>query len=126
MVRDLLNACPSWLDTSTITFGLAEELLLREADPLPRPVRDSGVFRFLFEHRMAHCLDRYRQMCFWMAAYWEAAGEIDLSRAAVTIGLQLADPQHAVPSHPFATELMTRSLVNAQRILCAGDDPRSP
>lgn len=124
MVRDLLDACPSWLDSSPITFGLAEELQLREADPTPRPDRDSGAFRFLFEHRLAHSLERYRQMLFWMAAFWEAADENDLSHAAVTIGLQLADPQHAVPSHPFATELMTRSLLNAQQRLRAGDDPR--
>jgi hypothetical protein len=111
---EVLDACPGWLDASALTFELAEEIFLREGRVTPDPERDSGAFRFLFEHRIVHRLERYRRMLLWMAWFWGAGGEQDLARSAQILSWQLSDEQYAVPAHPFALALTARSLDAAQ------------
>jgi hypothetical protein len=110
----VLSACPSWLDRSTLTFQLAEEISLREAKCKADPARDAGAYRFLFEHRLIHQLEVYRRMLWWMAGLWNSSGEHRLSHAALALAAQLSDEQFAVPSHPFTVQLTTRSLRAAQ------------
>jgi hypothetical protein len=112
---ELFDACPSWLDDSPLTHELAEEIYLREGRITASPERDAGAFRFLFEHRILRRLELYRRMLLWMAWFWTCAGELELSASARILGAQLADEQYAVPFHPFATVLMSRSLEAAQR-----------
>jgi hypothetical protein len=116
----VLDACPSWLDDSPLTFELAEEIFLREGRITACPERDAGAFRFLFEHRLIHRLELYRRMLLWMAWFWTCGGEQELVSSARLLGAQLADEQFAVPSQPFATLLTARSLEAAQRRLVTG------
>jgi hypothetical protein len=109
----VLNACPDWLDTSPLTYELAEEIRLREGAATPDPRRDAGAYRFLFEHRLRGELERYRRMLLWMAWYWQSAGDVDLARSALTLSWQLSDAQNVVPGHPFTLALTTRSLAAA-------------
>jgi hypothetical protein len=111
----VLDACPTWLDESPLTLELAEELLLREGRVTADPRRDAGAFRFLFEHRIIHRLELYRRMLLWMAWFWTCGGHHELAASARVLGVQLADEQYAVPSHPFATVLIARSLEAPQR-----------
>jgi hypothetical protein len=125
-VHALFESCPSWLDASSLTFDLAEEIRLREDRPasLPDPDRDAGLYRYLFEHRIIHRLELYRRMLLWMASVWKASARVELSRTALALASQLSDEQCAVPSHPFAVELTTRSLTEAQGLLRTPLDPR--
>jgi hypothetical protein len=116
-VDEVLDRCPTWVDTSPLTFDLAEEILLREGQPAADPDRDAGVYRFLFEHRLINRLELYRRMLFWMAWLWKCADEALLSATAFAVLSQLSDNQYAVPSHPFTGGVTTRSLLSAQRIL---------
>ncbi len=125
-VAEVLDACPSWLDNSPLTFELAEELLLRWDGAPPDPDRDAGAYRFLFEHRLRGQLELYRRMLSWMGWLWQAAGATELARSALTLVEQLSDPQHVVPAHPFTAALSTRSLAAAQQALRLGFDPRKP
>ncbi len=123
-VDDLLDACPDWVDRSPLTYDLAEEMTLRlGGDPLD-PRRDAGAYRYLFEHRIAARLELFRRMLLWNAAAWHASDRIDLGQTALALAWQLADPQHAVPSHPFTVAYTTRSLHAAQKALKEGLDPR--
>ncbi len=110
----VLDACPSWLDRSALTFELAEEIALREGRSTPDAVRDAGAYRYLFEHSLSRRLELYARMLLWMAWLWHAAGQSELARSAFALGSQLADEQYAVPSHPFTMALATRSLQAAQ------------
>jgi hypothetical protein len=121
----VLEACPSWLDLSPLTFELAEEIWLREGRATVDPERDAGAYRFLFEHRLIDRLELYRRMLSWMAWLWKCLGAIDLSSSALALAWQLADLQYAVPSHPFTVELTTRSFMAAQDRLGSDADPRS-
>ena len=123
-IRALLDACPTWLDRSSLTFELAEEICLREGRPAADPDRDAGAYRYLFEHRLVHRLELYRRMLLWMAWLWKFTGPAELSRSALALAGQLSDEQYAVPSHPFAVELTTRSLRAAQAHLRTDADPR--
>ncbi len=120
----ILEACPSWVDRSALTFDLAEEIALRSGEAPPDPRRDSGAYRYLFEHRLNGRLEHYRRLLLWMASFWNASGDPDLARSALTLAWQLSDPQHAVPGHPFPIALATKSLAAAQADLRAGRDPR--
>ncbi|WP_406693687.1 hypothetical protein V5E97_21890 [Singulisphaera sp. Ch08] len=121
----VLDACPSWLDDSPLTYELAEEIALREgAEALPNPKRDAGAYRFLFEHRLFGQLELYRRMLYWMASFWQAGGREYLGQSALALAGQLSDAQHSVPSHPFTVALSTRSLATAQENLRQGIDPR--
>jgi hypothetical protein len=120
----VLDACPTWIDSSPLTFELAEEILLREGRVASDPERDSGAFRFLFEHGLIHHLELYRRMLLWMAWFWTCSGQADLAESAGILAWQLADEQFAVPSHPFAAGLMARSLDEAQARLETNTDPR--
>ena len=122
---EILDACPDWLDRSPLTFELAEELFLREGRIEPDSERDSGAFRFLFEHRIIHRMECYRRMLLWMAWFWGAGGEQDLARSAQVLAWQLSDEQYAVPSHPFAVALTARSLDAAQAQFGTAVDPRA-
>ena len=123
--RAILDACPDWVDTSALTFDLAEEIALRSGGKLPPdPIRDAGAYRYLFEHHLAARLEHYRRMLLWMASFWQASGDPELGRSALALAWQLADPQHAVPGHPFTVALTTRSLLAAQAHLGQGIDPR--
>jgi hypothetical protein len=122
----VLDACPSWLDRSPLTFELAEEISLREGPSAPDPDRDSGAYRFLFEHLLIHRLELYRRMLFWMAWVWQGSGWAELARSACALACQLSDEQYEVPSHPFTVALSTRSLEAAQARLRTAEDPRSP
>ncbi len=121
----VLDACPSWLDSSPLTFELAEEIWLRERRTTADPDRDAGAYRFLFEHRLIHCLELYQRMLLWMAWLWKFLDELELSRSALALGCQLSDEQYAVPSHPFTVELTTRSLKAAQHLLRTAAGPRT-
>ncbi|WP_435006230.1 HEAT repeat domain-containing protein [Tundrisphaera lichenicola] len=121
---EILKACPEWVDGSSLTFDIAEEIALRSIDAEPDPRRDAGAYRYLFEHRLVDRIEHYRRMLLWMAAFWFGAGDPQLARKAQALARQLSDPQHAVPSHPFAIELSTRSLREAQENLGSGRDPR--
>jgi len=123
--RLILDACPDWVDVSGHTYDLAEEIALRSPEAGPDPRRDAGAYRYLFEHRLVGRLEHYRRMLLWMASFWHASDDPDLARSALALAWQLADPQHAVPAHPFAVELTTRSLAAAQANLGAGLDPRT-
>ena len=112
--RDVLAACPHWADSSDLTAELAQEVALR-AGGSPDPRRDAGAYRYLFEHRLSGRTELYQRMLLWMAAFWRATREEDLSRSALTRAWQIADPQHDVPSHPFFVELTTMSLEAASR-----------
>jgi hypothetical protein len=112
-VRDVFDACPSWLDNSTLVRELAEEIVLREGRTDPDPERDAGAYRFLFEHRLIHRLELYRRMLLWMAGIWKCSGQLELARSAQALFCQLCDEQYAVPSMPFFVELTTRSLAAA-------------
>ncbi len=109
----ILDACPSWVDQSRLTFDLAEELFLREGELQPDPQRDAGAYRYLFEHRLRDRLEIYRRMLLWMSLFWQAAGQPELGRSALALATQLGDEQHAVPGHPFNVALSTRSLIAA-------------
>jgi hypothetical protein len=122
--HDVLDACPSWLDRSALTFELAEEITLREGLAAPDPDRDSGAYRFLFEHLLIHRLELYRRMLFWMAWVWQGSGWTELARSAFALACQLSDEQYEVPSHPFTVALSTRSLEAAQARLRTAEDPR--
>jgi hypothetical protein len=122
--NEILEACPTWLDGSPLTFDLAEELVLREGHVPADPKRDSGAFRFLFEHRIIHRLELYRRMLLWMAWFWESAGEADLASSAQALSWQLSDEQYAVPAHPFVVALTARSLDAARSRLGTEEDPR--
>jgi hypothetical protein len=52
-----------------------------------------------------------------MAWLWNCSGRVELARSALAVAAQLSDEQYAVPSHPFAVELTTRSLKAAQKHL---------
>jgi hypothetical protein len=110
----VLGACPGWLDRSALTLEMAEEITLREGDSGPDPVRDAGAYRYLFEHRLIGRLDIFARMLLWMGWVWHASGRVELSRSAFALAAQLADEQHAVPSHPFTVALSTLSLRAAQ------------
>ena len=116
----LLDACPDWVDTSPLTFEMAEEIHLREDQSPPQPGRDAGAYRVLFERRLRGQLERYRLMLLWMAWCWRASGRDDLAVSAWTLTWQLSDAQHAVPGHPFTVALTTRSLAAAQEALLRG------
>jgi hypothetical protein len=122
----VLDACPRWLDRSSLTYELAEELAMREGGLTPDPIRDAGAYRYLFEHRLIRRLQLYARMLFWMGWVWQAAGRIDLSRSAFALAAELSDEQNAVPSHPFTVILTTRSLRAAQAELLASARSRSP
>ncbi len=122
--RAVLDACPDWRDDSPLTYEMAEEVLLREGDVPPDPKRDSGAYRYLFEHRLQGQLEEYRRMLLWMAGFWRGGGNEPLSRAALDLAAQLSDAQHIVPGHPFTIALTTRSLSAAQDGLRRGIDPR--
>ncbi|MGB0070828.1 MAG: hypothetical protein WBQ11_22625, partial [Isosphaeraceae bacterium] len=121
---EVLRACPTWLDRSPLTFELAEEVCLREGRVAVDPHRDSGAFRFLFEHRIIHRLELYRRMLLWMHWFWRCAGELELAGSARILAWQLSDEQFAVPSHPFTVVLTARSLDAARERLGTEDDPR--
>jgi hypothetical protein len=120
----IFDACPAWIDISPLTFELAEEIVLREGQVLADPDRDSGAFRYLFEHRIIHRLELYRRMLLWMDWFWRSGGKDRLAANARIVAWQLSDEQHAVPSHPFAVELTARSLNAARRGLGTEADPR--
>lgn len=122
--ESVLDSCPRWLDGSALTYEIAEELLLRQSDLPPDPVRDAGAYRFLFERRLSGELDLYRRMLLWMASFWQASGDDELGKSALALGWQLSDAQHTVPSHPFSVRLMSRSIAAAQANLRRGIDPR--
>jgi hypothetical protein len=124
--REVLEACPGWVDDSDLTYELAEEILLREGAGPPDPRRDSGAFRYLFAQRIAGRLELYRRMLLWMAAFWHATGAGDLGRSALALAWELADAQHAVPGHPFTSALIARSLQVAQANLRRHVDLRNP
>ena len=125
--RALLDACPSWLDDSDLTYEMAEEIELREGPSAPAdPRRDAGAYRFLFEHRLQTRLEPYRRMLLWMAACWHAGSAPDLGLSALALAGQLSDPQHAVPGHPFIVALTSRSLDAARANLRRGVDLRRP
>jgi hypothetical protein len=113
-VRDVFDACPSWLDDSALAQELAEEIWLREGRVAADPDCDAGAYRYLFEHRLIHRLELYRRMLLWMGWLWRWSGQPELSRSAQVLADQLSDDQYAVPSHPFHVELTTRSLKAAQ------------
>ncbi len=118
--REVLERRPDWLDTSALTYQLAEEIHLREGDSEPDPRRDAGAYRYLFEHQLADQLELYRRMLLWMAWFWKASGEEGLGRSALALASQLSDAQHVVPGHPFTIALTTRSLTVAQERLKKG------
>jgi hypothetical protein len=118
----VLDACPSWLDRSALTFELAEEIALREGSMAPDPVRDAGAYRYLFEHLLIHRLEMYRRMLLWMAWVWQGSGLPGLSESAFVLACQLSDEQYEVPSHPFTVALSTRSLEAAQELLRTAED----
>lgn len=124
LAQQVLAACRGWVDDSDLTYDLAEELALRaEAEP-PDPARDAGAYRYLFEHRLKDRLELYRRMLFWMASFWEAAGDSASARAALALAWQLSEAQNAVPNHPFIAALTTHSLLAAQASLARGHDAR--
>jgi hypothetical protein len=114
---DVLAACPDWIDASPLTVEMAREIGLREGLSPPDPKRDAGAYRFLFEHGLRDQLERYRRMLLWMAWFWRASGRDERGRSALALALQLSDPQHVVPGHPFTVALSTRSLAAAQERL---------
>jgi hypothetical protein len=115
----VLEACPGWLDRSALTYEMAREIALREGYTIPHPIRDSGAYRYLFEHRLIGRLELYARMLLWMGWFWHAAGRAGLARLAFVLAGELSDEQHAVPSHPFTVSLTTRSLRAAQAELSA-------
>jgi hypothetical protein len=121
----ILEECPGWVDASPLTFELAEEISVRERRAAADPARDSGAYRYLFERRLIHRLELYRRMLLWMAFFWDASGDDERALSAGVVAGQLGDEQYAVPSHPFAVALTTRSLHEAQRLLGTPADPRS-
>jgi hypothetical protein len=122
---DVIDACPSWLDRSALTFELAEELALREPGRPANPGRDAGAYRFLFEHRLIHRLEAYRRMLLWMAWLWPCSGEIELARSGLALARLLSDEQYVVPSNPFTVALTSRSIEAAQARLGTAADPRT-
>ena len=121
----VLDACPTWIDRSELTAGLAEEIELREGEAPADPRRDAGAYRYLFEHQLQGKLELYRRMLLWMAAFWQGAGSGELALSAFALGWQLSDPQHAVPGHPFTVALTTRSLEAARGELRGGGERKS-
>jgi hypothetical protein len=113
----VLDACPAWLDRSVLTYELADEIALREGCATPDPVRDSGAYRYLFEHLLIGRLELYARMLLWMGWAWHADAQHELSRSAFALAAQLSEEQYAVPSHPFTVSLTTRSLSAAQAVL---------
>jgi hypothetical protein len=125
--QTVLTACPRWVDESDLTYELAEEIALREgADAVPDPQRDAGIYRYLYEHRLQGQVELYRRMLFWMAAFWDGAGECELGRSALAVGGQLSDLQHVVPANPFLSAFTSQSLTAAMANLRQGVDLRNP
>lgn len=120
----VLSACDFWVDDSDLIYDLAEELLLRQDDVPPDPVRDEGLFRYAFEHRMRHRMEQDHRMMLWMASLWAEAGEAELARSAFLLAGDLVDAENAMPGHPFIELLTTRSLLAAQEQLRQGRDLR--
>ncbi len=109
LAAEVVQACPTWIDQSSLTLELAKELTgktYQSADP----VRDAGAYRYLFEHRLVGRLETYRRMLYWTSAFWNAQERTELAQAALTFAWQLSDAQHSVPANPFVVELTTRSL----------------
>ncbi|WP_165226538.1 hypothetical protein [Aquisphaera insulae] len=106
---EVLEACPGWLDRSALTQELGEEIVLREGRAAD-PMRDSGAYRFLFEHVLIHRMETYRGMLSWMSLYWRHGEEPGLAESAAILARELADEQNAVPSHPFVVAISSRSL----------------
>ena len=123
--RQILDACPDWVDGSDLTYDLAEEIALRSAEAPPDPRRDAGAYRYLFEHRLLGRLEHYRRMLLWMSSFWQASGDPELARSALALAWQLSDPQHAVPAHPFTVALTTRSLAAAREDIRLGRGSRA-
>ena len=122
--EDILEACPDWVDSSALTYEIAEEILLREGDVPPNVKRDVGAYRFLFEHRLKHEFESYRRRLLWMAWFWRSSGREELGKSALGLAWLLSDPQHLVPGHFFSNAITTRSLARAQWNLKRGIDPR--
>ena len=93
------TALPTWLDTSRLTYDLAEEIVLREGDSAPDPRRDAGAYRYMFEHRLVGQLELYRRMLSWMASFWEAAGDPDRGKSA--LASPGSSPTPSTPSPPI-------------------------
>lgn len=122
LAREVLEACPWWVDDSDLVYELAEELSLRG----PTGLADAGAIRFLFENRLGDRLELDRRCLLWMAAFWEAQGRPALREAALALAAPLLDPQHAVPGNAFVAELARRSIARAQEHLEEGIDLRDP
>jgi hypothetical protein len=123
--QTLLNACPQWADRSEPVQRVAQELLLRHAGP-PNPTRDQGAYRWLFDHRFRNRLELYHRMLAWAARFFHSAGNPELATSALSLAHQLADPQNAVPSHPFIVTLTTQSLLKAQAAIRKASPQTTP
>lgn len=113
----VLEQLPGWLDRSELTFEIAREIALRSqgSEKAPDPTRDSGAYRYLFEHLLIHRVEIEVRKLLWMSLFWKARGCDELSRWSAILARRLSDPQHVVPSHPYLAELSTRSLAAAMR-----------
>ncbi len=113
----ILAAMPDWRDDSDMTRDISRSIDLRDGDLPINPRSDPGAFRILFEKRLVNRLDLYRRMLLWMSYAWSEAGRTELARSAQSVAIELADPQNAVPGHPFLEALAVRSLLAAQEDL---------
>ena len=116
-VRDLFEECPSWLDLSPLTFQLAEEIRLREGSPEETPAAMPAFTDFCLSTGSSIGLN-FTGEC---SCGWRGSGKVrdltDLATSAVRIGIgALGQTICPIPSHPFAVELTTRSLVAAESI----------
>jgi hypothetical protein len=113
-VHLVLDQHPGWLDRSELTRRLALEMEIREGGFPSYPEQDPGPFRVLFEGRILGRIELYRRMLLWTALSWSLSRQSE-ARAALRVASELADPQNAVPGHPFLQELMRRSLIEASK-----------
>ena len=120
----VLDACPSWLDSSPLTFELAEEIWLREGRTPSIPSATRGL-PYLFEHRLIQCLEAIPTHALVDGVALEVArrdGAIQVgARACLSASGRAV--RRPVPSVHRRTD--DRSLEAAQRRLFSAADPRT-
>jgi hypothetical protein len=115
VARMILDACPDWVDDSTLCRELAREAVERGRDP----ASDEAVLRLLLERGLIVELERLRGMLWWMASWWGHEGMLGLSAAAARAVLEL-DGAEPVTSHPYLAEYGRRSLRRASQVVGGG------
>jgi hypothetical protein len=119
--RCVLEALPSWRDTSPLALDLARELQQRARDG--GPVDDPAARRLLFERRVRDRVPVLQRMLIWQALVWQVAGQEPLARSARWILASLLGPEQVLPTHPFLDAYLRRTLASPEDGSAVGQLP---